>query len=269
MLSIGQADFEKLTSYMLKQYGINLTKKRVLIEGRLSNMIIEKGFADFHAYLQAVFSDSTGQEMTQMVNRLTTNHTFFMRESSHFDFFRDTVLPGLLSKAGSGEIRVWCAGCSTGEEAYTLRMLLNDALESQAPGRRATLLATDISERALGLARVGEYKDDSLEELPKLWKLRYFEKIPGGMRVRKEVRDGVQFRPFNLMTPVFPFFQKFHVIFCRNVMIYFERDTKIALVNKFYGCMEDGGYLFIGHSESVERGTTPFAYIKPAVYRKG
>lgn len=269
MLSIGEADFEKLTSFMLRQYGINLTKKKVLIEGRLSNVILEKGFTDFHGYLQAVFADASGQELEQLINRLTTNHTFFMRESSHFDFFRDDVLPELFRKGRAGEIRVWSAGCSSGEEPYTLRMILDDALEMHKPLWRASLLATDISERAMGIARNAEYSDEALESVPKMWKLRYFEKCPGGMRVRKEVRDGVKFQHLNLMTPRFPFLNKFHAIFCRNVMIYFERDTKIKLVNRFYDCLEDGGYLFIGHSESVERGATPFTYIRPAIYRKG
>ena len=268
MLTIGEADFQKLTSFMLRQYGINLTKKKVLIEGRLSNVIVEKGFKDFHGYLQSVFADASGQELAQLINRLTTNHTFFMRESSHFDFFRDKVLPPLLQKTLSGEIRVWSAGCSSGEEPYTLRMILDDVLEGHKPFWKASLLATDISERAMGIARKAEYSREALENIPKMWKLRYFEACDGGMRVRKEVRDEVKFQPFNLMTPHFPFISKFHVIFCRNVMIYFERDTKIKLINKFYDCLESGGYLFIGHSESVERGATPFTYVQPAIYRK-
>ncbi|MFT9077824.1 CheR family methyltransferase [Ethanoligenens sp.] len=268
LLTIGQADFERLTGYMRQKYGINLSKKKVLIEGRLSNMITERGFADFHTYLNAVFADGSGQEITTLLNRLTTNHTYFMRESNHFDYFRDTVLPHIESTETARHARVWCAGCSTGEEPYTLQMILKDRFAGRLPAWNTQLLATDISERAMAIAKEGVYPVESVNNMPALWKMRYFEKMEKGMHVKEAVRRDVLFQPFNLMTAIFPFRQKFHVIFCRNVMIYFERDTKIALVNKFYQCLEKGGYLFIGHSESIERGATPFQYVMPAVYRR-
>lgn len=269
MLTIGQADFERLTAYIKQHYGINLSQKRVLIEGRLSNLILERGLGDFHTYLEMVFRDLSGREMTTLLNRLTTNHTYFMRESNHFDFFRDTVLPYIESVEKGHDARVWCAGCSTGEEPYTLQMILRDRYAGKFPAWNTELLATDISERAMNVAKEGVYSQESVGNMPAIWKMRYFEKADGGMRVKDEIRRQVEFKPFNLMTPLFPFRRKFHAIFCRNVMIYFERETKIALVNKFYRCLEDGGYLFIGHSESVERGATPFQYVMPAVYRKG
>lgn len=269
MLTIEQADFERLVGYMQKKYGIDLSKKKVLIEGRLSNLIREKGLPDFHAYLSLVFGDVSGQEITALINRLTTNHTYFMRESSHFDYFRDKVIPYIESVEKGRHARVWCAGCSTGEEPYTLEMILKDHFGAKFPAWNTQLLATDISERAMSIAKEGAYPLESVDKMSSIWKIRYFEKVENGMRVKKEIRDNVQYKPFNLMTTVFPYRQKFHAIFCRNVMIYFQRETKIALVNKFYQCLEDGGYLFIGHSESVERGATPFQYVMPAIYRKG
>lgn len=268
MLTIGQADFERLTGYMKQKYGINLSKKKILIEGRLSNLIVERGFGDFHTYLNAVFSDPSGKEITTLLNRLTTNHTYFMREADHFDYFRDTALAYIESVEKGHDARVWCAGCSTGEEPYTLEMILKDWASGKFPAWKTQVLATDISERALTAAAAGEYSVDSVKDIPPLWKMRYFEKTGKGLRVTQQIRKDVLFQPFNLMTPAFPFFKKFHVIFCRNVMIYFERDTKIALINKFYDCLEEGGYLFIGHSESIERGETRFQYVKPAIYRK-
>ena len=268
MLTIAEADFKRLVGFIKSQYGINLTKKRVLIEGRLSNLILERGFLDFHTYLEAVFQDRTGREMTTLLNRLTTNHTYFMREPEHFDFFRDTVLPYIESVEKGYSARVWCAGCSTGEEPYTLEMILKDHFGGRFPKWNTRLLATDISERALSIAKEGKYTADSLDKVPAAWRLRYFEPVADGSRVRPEVKNDVEFRSLNLMLKQFPLRQKFHVIFCRNVMIYFEQETKTALVNRFYEYLESGGYLFIGHSESVDRKATAFQYIKPAVYRK-
>lgn len=268
MLTIEQADFKRLTDFMRQKYGIDLSKKKVLIEGRLSNLIREKGFENFHTYLDAVFKDIAGQEITTLINRLTTNHTYFMREANHFDFFRDTVLPYIESTEKALHARVWCAGCSTGEEPYTLEMILKDHFVRKFPHWDTRLLATDISERAMAIAKAGVYPADSVEKMPSGWRLRYFEQDEAGMRVKEEIRRHVDFQSFNLMSAFFPR-KKFHAIFCRNVMIYFQRDTKIALINKFYQCLEDGGYLFIGHSESIERGATPFQYVMPAVYRKG
>lgn len=269
MLTIKNKEFTELIEFIRSNYGINLIHKRTLIEGRLSNIIIERGFDSFGSYLKKVFSDTTGAEITQLVNKLTTNHTFFMREANHFKYFNDVVLPGI---AGSKtrDMRVWSAGCSSGEEPYTLAMIIHDYLGEERKNWDTRLLATDISVKALEKAERGVYRQEDMLEVPKKWKLNYFKTLKDeAFQICDEIRNDVIFRIFNLMEPQFPFKRKFHVIFCRNVMIYFDPKTKNELAEKFYDCLEPGGYLFIGHSESLNREATRFRYIMPAVYRKG
>jgi len=269
MIPINDADFKKLTEFIKNSYGINLTQKRTLIEGRLSNIIIEKGFESFSDYLDFVFRDTTGDETIVLINKLTTNHTYFMRESNHFDYLRETVLPYLASTIKDRDLRLWSAGCSSGEEPYTLEIILREYFGGESLPWDTQILATDISNRALDLAKKGIYAADAIGEIPASWKLNYFEKIDASnYRVSERIKKNVVFRIFNLMQPDFPFKKKFHVIFCRNVMIYFDQPTKDALLNKFYECTEPGGYLFIGHSESVSRESSKYKYIMPAVYRK-
>lgn len=269
MLAINETEFLRLIGYMKNNYGINLTQKKTLIEGRLSNTIIEKGFDSFGEYFNFVFSDKTCGEIETLINKLTTNHTFFMRESKHFDYFRNTVLPYLAESIRDRDLRIWSAGCSTGEEPYTLQMIMNDYFGNNSVFWDKKILATDISTRALEIAKVGKYPLEAISEITPFWKLNYFEKLDGeNVRVKESIRENVIFRKFNLMEEQFPFKRKFHVIFCRNVMIYFEKNTKQLLVNKFYDCLDKGGYLFIGHSETIDKEETDFKYIIPAVYRK-
>lgn len=269
MIPINDADFKRLTEFVKSNYGINLTQKRTLIEGRLSNIILEKGFKSFNEYLDFVFGDKSGEEIIILMNRLTTNHTYFMRESSHFDYMKEKVLPYLSSTVKSHDLRIWSAGCSTGEEPYTLEIILHDYFGSVKAQWDTQILATDISNRALNIAKRGIYTADAIKGILPVWKLNYFEKIDEiNYKVSDSIKRDVVFRSFNLMQPEFPFRKKFHVIFCRNVMIYFDGPTKDALINKFYSALEPGGYLFIGHSESVNRDNSKFKYIIPAVYRK-
>ncbi len=271
MLSISDSDFLRLTGFLKAQYGINLSKKRTLIEGRLSNLILTKGYHSFTEYLDAVFRDKTGSELTVLLNRLTTNHTFFMRETSHFDYLRDKIFPQIEHSAADRDLRIWSAGCSSGEEPYTLEMLAQDYFRPADHGLstwNTQILATDISARALSIALEGVYPAEAVESVPAHWKTSYFENIGSARyRVAERIRRDVVYRTFNLMDS-FPFRRKFHVIFCRNVMIYFDQPTKDALVNKFYEFTEPGGYLFIGHSESVNREATKYRYVMPAVYRR-
>lgn len=269
MLSIKESDFKELADYIKSNYGINLTKKKNLIEGRLSNIIIEKGFNNFGQYLEHVFSDRTGREATLLINKLTTNHTYFMREWNHFEYYREHVLPSIVSKIKEMDLRIWSAGCSSGQEPYTLAMINQDFFQEQKSLWNTKILATDISVKALNTAERGIYPDESLSNMPSMWKLSYFNKTnDGNYSISERIKNEVIFRIFNLMDDRFPFKRKFHVIFCRNVMIYFDNKTKMELVNKFYEYTEPGGYLFIGHSETIPRDDTGYRYIMPAVYRK-
>ncbi|AKN31866.1 chemotaxis protein CheR [Clostridium carboxidivorans P7] len=270
MIHIKQDEFKELTDYLKSNYGINLTKKKILIEGRLNNILIEKGFKNFRDYLNFLFNDMSKNELTLLINKLTTNHTFFMREAAHFQYFKNEVLPYLESKVKDRDLRIWSAGCSSGEEPYTLAMILQDYFQGNKAAWDKKVLATDISVNVIHTGERGIYSKESIENIPASWKLNYFNKIDNdNYQVSDKLRKEVIFRIFNLMDEVFPFKKKFHVIFCRNVMIYFDAKTKMELVNKFYKMTEPGGYIFIGHSESISRDETDYRYIMPGVYRKG
>ena len=269
-MNLKNSEFRDLTGYMKSNYGINLTEKKILIEGRLSNMVTEKGFSNFSDYLKFAFQDSSGNEINTLINKLTTNHTFFMREADHFKYFRDTVLPYLEANSRTKDLRVWSAGCSSGEEPYTLAMIIADYFGTLRSRWNTKILATDISQKVLEVAKKGIYSGEAVSTIPKYWELKYLNKIENeNYQLSEAIRNEVIYRDFNLMTEIFPFKKKFHVIFCRNVMIYFEPKTKMELISKFYDMTEPGGYLFIGHSESVNKNDTNYKYIMPAVYRKG
>ncbi|REK56580.1 MAG: chemotaxis protein CheR [Thermobacillus sp.] len=269
MIGITEKEFERLAAYVKQSFGLHLGKeKKMLVLGRLGRVLQTLNMKSFTDYLDYVTADRTGQAAVTLINRLTTNHTFFMREADHFDYFRDRVLPEIMPRLKDKDLRVWSAGCSTGEEPYTLAMLIDEYLDSARTGWDTTLLATDISEHVIRQAVRGVYPAESVELLPKRWRLSYF--VPHGTdqyAVTGRIRKEVVFRRFNLMDP-FPFRRRFHVIFCRNVMIYFDEHTRRQLIRKFYDSLVPGGYLFIGHSETINRFESPFKYVKPSVYRK-
>lgn len=267
MLTISENDFIRLTDFIIKNYGINLKAKRVLIEGRLSNYLAAQGYKSFTEYVDHILTTKNPSDIEMMLNKLTTNHTFFMREENHFAFFNDTILPYLEGTKKNGTLSVWSAGCSSGEEPYTLSIILKEYFKNK-PGKWDTrLLATDISQNALGKATKGFYAEDGLKSIPEPWKRSYFNKVDGGYQVTEELRKNVIFKTFNLMDPI-QFKLKFDVIFCRNVMIYFDKPTKAALIQRYYDAINPGGYLLIGHSETIDRDESKFQYIMPATYRK-
>jgi chemotaxis protein methyltransferase CheR len=269
MITITTNEFLEIVKYVKGYCGLDLTEKRHLVEGRLQNVLMQLNMASFSEYFKYVTADRTGQAVVDLLNKVTTNHTFFLREADHFNFFRDRVLPYLATTITNKDLRIWSAGCSTGEEPYTLVMIMADYFKNQKYFWDSKVLATDISRRALQTAAAATYSAEQVEALPDYWKKLYFTKTGAeGYTVSEGIRNEVVYRVFNLTDPVFPFKKKFHVIFCRNVMIYFDIPTKEALVQKFYDCTEPGGYLFIGHAESINRESTKYKYVMPAVYRK-
>lgn len=270
MITITKQEFKKFAEYIEQNYGIHLKEeKQAILTSRLYNELINSNCKNFTQYYEYICSDKSGKALTAFVNKITTNHTFFMREADHFYYFRDKVLPYLSSTVKNKDLRIWSAGCSSGQEPYTLAMIVDDYLKNDKVLWDARILATDISNKALNEAIRGIYSSEETESLPALWKLNYFEKLDdGSYQISQKIKKEVIFRKFNLMERVFPFRKKFHTIFCRNVMIYFRHQTKIELVRKFYDAMEDGGYLFIGHTESIPRDETQFKYIMPGIYRK-
>lgn len=270
VVTITEKEFKQLSDYIKSNYGIYLKKEKMaLVIGRLHNVLLQAGFDNFTDYYKYVISDRRGDAVVTLIDKITTNHTFFMREADHFYYFRDKVLPYLTKTVKNKDLRVWCAASSSGEEAYTLTMILDEFLGKEKILWDTKLLATDISEAVLDTARKGVYSSERIAPLPAQWKINYFKKIDTeNYMLIDKIRNEVIYRKFNLMDTVFPFKKKFHTIFCRNVMIYFDNDTKNKLVEKLYEQIEFGGYLFIGHSESLNREATRFKYVMPSVYRK-
>ncbi|KGE20180.1 CheR family methyltransferase [Paenibacillus wynnii] len=270
MISINNREFSRLSSYIYAQLGIHLSnEKRSMVVGRLQNELIHLKVNSFSEYIDLVLQDRTGHLVNSLINKITTNHTYFMREEEHFAYLKETLLPKYLHTLKEKDLRIWCAACSTGEEPYTLAMLMNDFFQNDRLAWDTQVLATDVSDRVLELARKAEYTHEQIVPLSPLWKSQYLKKNENGnFTFHEKIKKDVIFRKFNLMEPNFPFRRKFHIIFCRNVMIYFDMETKTELLNKLYHSLESGGYLFIGHSESINRESTPFKYIMPAVYRK-
>lgn len=267
MIKLTDNDFERLVDYMKKNYGINLEKKRVLIEGRLSNMIQTRGFKSFKEFIDFAFADKTGKETMQLVNKLTTNHTFFMREPEHFDFLRKTILPYLEKQnAATHTLDLWCAASSTGQEPYTIVMTVDDYFGANAAKWKVNLLATDLDTDVLAKAKAGVYAQDMVKDVPQQWLSKYFTREGTNYKVIDRLKNQITFKQFNLMDRITAT-KPYDLISCRNVMIYFEAETKNALVERFYDVTKEGGYLFTGHAESVGRNTR-YTYIHPAIYRR-
>lgn len=270
---MNQSLFQQFAALVTQNFGIQLPpEKKALLESRLFKLKNENmgrpELASDEAFLRYIREDKTGKGLAMLAEAITTHHTFFMREADHFSFYEKEVLPYLEKSIRDGDVRTWCAASSTGEEAYTLAMMLEDHFGSM-PGWETTLLATDLSKDVLEIGKNGVYSVESVKTLPALWQNSYFLRtVDGKYQVVDKLRQKVLFRRFNLMTPVFPFRKPFHVIFCRNVMIYFDNKTRDNLVRKFAEFLEPGGYLFIGHSEVIDRHKSDFDYVMPSIYRK-
>jgi len=263
-------EFLRISSFMKDRYGIDLSQKKVIVNGRLQNYIHHGGWSSFNEFMNAVLNDKTGQQEKMLVNFLTTNHTYFMREFEHFDFFKHNVLPWLRAKESrTKDLRIWCGASSSGEEPYMIAMVLADFFGLEHNQWDTKVLATDISTKALQQAMAGIYDVDELKEVPEQWKRHFFKLINNGSQyqVKEELKKEVIFRQFNLMDP-FPFKKQMHTIFLRNVMIYFDEQTKRELVQKVYDSLVPGGYLFIGTTETIDRSSTPFRLIQPSIFRK-
>jgi chemotaxis protein methyltransferase CheR len=254
--------FREISGIVYDVAGIRLPEgKEGLVRSRLGKRLRARGLASYGDYL-ALVRQPGGDELAEMVDALTTNKTDFFREPAHFDFLRQRVLP----KLGNGPLRLWSAGCSTGEEPYTLAMVLRDSLGDLAR-RDVKILATDISRRVLAHAKAGVYADGPMDGVPAEVRRRHFVRVADGWEVAPALRALVTFAPLNLMG-AWPMRGPFQAIFCRNVMIYFDRPTQQALVRRYYELLAPGGYLFVGHSESLSALDHAFTYVQPAVYQR-
>ena len=265
-MTISDADFSRLVRFIQTNYGIDLSQKRQLITGRLSTAIKQRGYHSFSDFVNHLLQAKDNDEITLLLDKLTTNYTFFMREKEHLDYFCQNIIPDIVRKHQRDKtLAIWSAGCSTGEEPYNITMFLLDYLGTQASQWDTRLLATDISNRAMTAAKKGVY--ELPDTIPQDWKKKYFTPIPGGQyQVTQQVRNNVIFQPFNLMDPI-KFRRKFDVIFCRNVMIYFDQPTKDALVRRFYDATLPGGYLLISKSENLS-ANAPYRRLAPSTFQK-
>lgn len=270
MMVIQEQEFRQFADYIKTKYGIHFkSEKKTLVEGRLGHVLASMNMSSLTEYMKYVAADKTGQAAALMLDRITTNHTFFMREPEHFQFFRDIVLPCLSETVKDKDLRIWSAACSTGEEPYTLAMLIDEFFGSNKTAWDTKILATDISQGALTAAKAGIYGNDKITGLPESWKRKYFKAHDEQRYILSEkIKNEVIFSNINLMDTAFPFKRRMHVIFCRNVMIYFDNETKDKLAQRLYDITEPGGFLFIGHSEGLNRETTRYRYVMPAVYRR-
>ena len=260
------SEFAQIRELAYQKFGLDLKEgKQSLVVTRLSKELRRLGLKSFEQYLHHITSDRSGEALIELADALTTNFTSFMREQAHFQFLR-TKLGAELPR--SGPVNIWSCASSSGEEAWSVLFTL---LEILGPGADVRILATDISTRALKAGTAAVYDSDRLAGLPAGWLQRYFLKgngrWQGSYRVRPEYRDRVRFQRFNLITDQ-PGTTRFPAIFCRNVAIYFDKPTQAAVARKLASALEPGGYLFIGHSESLSGMDHGLAYVQPALYRK-
>lgn len=261
-------EFDQIRRLAYDQFGLELRPgKESLVSARLSKILRTMNFKSFQQYYDFLLADKSGEALTAMIDALTTNHTSFFREQAHFDFLKNTVLPALKTRPS---ISVWSAACSTGEEPYSIAVCFMQNMALQQPGK-LRILATDISTRVLRIAEAGEYPaerfPDTVMHQLRPYLTRSEKKSESSFVVKKEVRDLVEFRRQNLMQS-FSHLGSFPLIFCRNVMIYFDSVTQQELVRRLADTLEPGGYLFIGHAESLNRIQHSLEYVQPAIYKK-
>lgn len=260
---LSAGDFEQIRAIAREKFGLDLRSgKERLVSARLSRHVRQGGFRSFQEYVRHVSADKTGESLIQLINSLSTNHTHFLREKRHFDFLTRAILP----TASMKDFSVWSAACSSGEEPYSIAMTV---LDSGVRLRNFWMLATDVSTTILAAARSGEYAGERLSVLPPTWISRFFTKSANDSmwKVRPEVKNVITYQRLNLIDAFDPG-RQFDLIFCRNVMIYFGQDTQSAVVRRLATYLKPGGYLFVGHSESLSAVSHPLEYVEPAIYRR-
>ncbi|HNT43126.1 MAG TPA: CheR family methyltransferase [Syntrophorhabdaceae bacterium] len=270
--------FEELTVFIRDQVGIKITPvKKVMLEGRLQKRLRKLGMRSFDEYCKYLFSDEgRGGELTSMIDEVTTNKTDFFREPAHFNYLTSRVLPTLLRGGGftvSNRLTIWSAGCSSGEEPYTIAMVVQDFADTAGAERLPFhVVATDISRRVLEKGQKAVYEDDKVAPIPVAIKKKFLLKSrnpeAGLFRIAPEIRSRVSFRRLNFMDGDFGFREKIDIIFCRNVIIYFDKIVQERLLNKFCRCLKPDGYIFMGHSETLFGMDLPLEQVAPTVYRK-
>ena len=266
------ADFRRFSEFITAESGIKMPlTKKTMLEARLQKRLRALGLGSHRDYCEFLFSpEGMERELAQLIDVVTTNTTHFFREPKHFEILSQQVAPDIFRRKNGGRAAIWSAGCSTGEEPYTLAMVLSE-FAAQNPGFAFSILATDISTQVLQQAQRAVYPEDRIEGIPQEYKRKYLlrskDRTRRLVRMGPELRRLIQFRRLNFMND-FDFRDLQDVIFCRNVVIYFDRGTQEQLFKRFCGKLAPGGYLFIGHSESLTGMDLPLVPVAPTVYRK-
>lgn len=268
------SEFKRLSTFILNYFGIKLPlSKKTMLQGRLQKRLTALNIASFSEYCDYFFSVQGQQlELMHLIDVVTTNKTDFFREAVHFNFLSNNILPNYCNDNNiAKEFNIWSAGCSTGEEPYTLAMVLSEFSE-RSPGFNFNILATDISSRALNAAATAVYSQEKISPVPLAFKKKYLLKSRDQqkktVRIVPELRTKVSFKRFNFLDGNISEKRNFNVIFCRNVLIYFDRPTQEKVILKLCSNLEPGGYLFLGHSESISRMNLPLTQIQPTTFKK-
>jgi chemotaxis protein methyltransferase CheR len=274
-LELNDDEYFRFAKMIYDLSGIDLGEnKKELVKARLAKRMRALKLRSYTEYFDHLERDVQGTELVEMLNVISTNVTSFYRERQHFDYMDKVALPEIVTrkkKAGTNKIRIWSAASSTGEEVCTLLFVLADHLRSFS-GWDIKILGTDISTKALAAAEIGMYSLQKLREIPQAVQARYLERCTRGseqlFKIKDELHDLAVFRRLNLMDETYPFQGKFDIIFCRNVMIYFDKETQGRLVQRMCRYLDEGGYLFIGHSESLLNLNTGLTTMAPAAFKK-
>ncbi|HKK62123.1 MAG TPA: protein-glutamate O-methyltransferase [Bacteroidales bacterium] len=266
-------DFNRLSTYIYNELGIKMpVEKKLMLQSRLLKRLSELKIDNFKQYLDYVFSkEGKVQELVMLTDLVTTNKTDFFREPAHFEYLNETVLPQLTSINRRRKIKIWSAGCSSGEEPYTLAITLNEFLQDM-PGFDFHITATDLAMRMLKKAAMAIYPIDRVANIPLSIKRKYFlkskdQKTPT-VRVVQELRKKITFQQMNFMNHSYPLDDDYDIIFCRNVIIYFDRTTQESVIGKQLRHLKSGGYYFLGHSESITSMDLPLNTIRPTISQK-
>ncbi len=267
------AEFSRFADFIQSQCGIKMPPaKKTMLQGRLQKRLRSLQLASFSAYADFVFGAQGKDELCHMIDAVTTNKTDFFRESKHFDYINSVVLPEIIKNtngAGQQQIKAWSAACSTGEEPYTLAMVLSRFAESN-PSLRFSILATDISTKVLACAQLGIYQEDKIEPIPMALRHKYLlrSKNKDVVRIVPELRSCVKFMRLNFMNSDFGLREMMDIIFCRNVLIYFDRTTQESILQRICRYLIPGGYLFMGHSETLSGMDLPVTQVSASIYRR-
>ncbi len=269
---ITDKDFKKFSDLIYRESGIHLKdEKKSLINSRLGKVLRQRNLNSYTDYYNLIVNDNTGNEIIQLLDLVSTNKTFFFREYNHFEYLNSKIIPDITrNNEKSHQIDIWSAGCSSGEEAYSLAITLKEFFKTSMDWF-IKITATDISTIVLSKAQNGIYHQSEFENVSDHLIKKYFqygvEHWDGYLRVKKELKSIIQFQRFNLLDK-FNSLRKFDVIFCRNVLIYFDKDTQQSIISKFAEQLNPKGYLIVGHSESLFNIKHNLIYIKPTIYQK-